>query len=208
VAKNPRFRFFGNVTVGEEEEEEEEEEERGGGGGGGDDDSVGTVISSPPGRRVSVASLLGRGGYSAVVLAYGSESNRQLGVPGEEELRGVLSAREFVNWYNGHPDFVHVGERLDLSRVRGGGAYSMCCFCTVLHCTALYCTAGVFSFLLPPLLSSPLLVIAICLSHSFLSLSVSLTTYPDKARGDHRSRQRGSRLRPPAGQAPPRTAEH
>ncbi|XP_039115613.1 NADPH:adrenodoxin oxidoreductase, mitochondrial isoform X2 [Dioscorea cayenensis subsp. rotundata] len=41
--------------------------------------------------------------YDVVVLAYGAESDRSLGVPGED-LGGVYSAREFVWWYNGHPD--------------------------------------------------------------------------------------------------------
>ncbi|KAL9261143.1 NADPH:adrenodoxin oxidoreductase, mitochondrial-like protein [Drosera capensis] len=38
-----------------------------------------------------------------VVLAYGAESDRVLGIPGED-LGGIYSAREFVWWYNGHPD--------------------------------------------------------------------------------------------------------
>ncbi|GAB4845712.1 hypothetical protein Ancab_039115 [Ancistrocladus abbreviatus] len=37
------------------------------------------------------------------LLAYGAESDRVLGVPGED-LEGIYSAREFVWWYNGHPD--------------------------------------------------------------------------------------------------------
>ncbi|XP_065850687.1 NADPH:adrenodoxin oxidoreductase, mitochondrial isoform X2 [Euphorbia lathyris] len=41
--------------------------------------------------------------YHVVVLAYGAESDRALGIPGED-LLGVHSAREFVWWYNGHPD--------------------------------------------------------------------------------------------------------
>ncbi|GLJ30202.1 hypothetical protein SUGI_0597560 [Cryptomeria japonica] len=41
--------------------------------------------------------------YHVVVLAYGAESDRKLGIPGEE-LAGIFSAREFVWWYNGHPD--------------------------------------------------------------------------------------------------------
>ncbi|GMH03307.1 hypothetical protein Nepgr_005146 [Nepenthes gracilis] len=41
--------------------------------------------------------------YHVVVLAYGAESDRVLGIPGEE-LEGIYSAREFVWWYNGHPD--------------------------------------------------------------------------------------------------------
>ncbi|KAF9597420.1 hypothetical protein IFM89_018707 [Coptis chinensis] len=39
-----------------------------------------------------------------VVLAYGAESDRVVGVPGED-LEGIYFAREFVWWYNGHPDF-------------------------------------------------------------------------------------------------------
>ncbi|KAI8007549.1 hypothetical protein LOK49_LG07G01337 [Camellia lanceoleosa] len=38
-----------------------------------------------------------------VVLAYGTESDRVLGIPGED-LAGIRSAREFVWWYNGHLD--------------------------------------------------------------------------------------------------------
>ncbi|PRQ46644.1 putative adrenodoxin-NADP(+) reductase, Biotin synthase [Rosa chinensis] len=41
--------------------------------------------------------------YDVVVLAYGAESDRVLGIPGED-LSGIYSAREFVWWYNGHPD--------------------------------------------------------------------------------------------------------
>lgn len=42
--------------------------------------------------------------YDATILATGNESDRALGIPGEE-LHGVVSATEFVGWYNGHPDF-------------------------------------------------------------------------------------------------------
>ncbi|RZR91695.1 hypothetical protein BHM03_00019861, partial [Ensete ventricosum] len=41
--------------------------------------------------------------HDQVVVAYGAESDRSLGVPGED-LTGIYSAREFVWWYNGHPD--------------------------------------------------------------------------------------------------------
>ncbi|EPS70586.1 hypothetical protein M569_04174, partial [Genlisea aurea] len=53
------------------------------------------------GSSVTLAEL--RDLYNAVVLAYGAESDRSLGIPGEG-LVGVHSAREFVWWYNGHPD--------------------------------------------------------------------------------------------------------
>lgn len=48
--------------------------------------------------------------YDIVILAYGCQaSDRRLGIPGEDTLEGVLSAREFVAWYNGHPEFAHIG---------------------------------------------------------------------------------------------------
>ncbi|KAJ6799356.1 NADPH:adrenodoxin oxidoreductase, mitochondrial isoform X1 [Iris pallida] len=53
------------------------------------------------GSAVSLSEL--RRIYDVVVLAYGAESDRSLGIPGED-LRAIHSAREFVWWYNGHPD--------------------------------------------------------------------------------------------------------
>ena len=43
--------------------------------------------------------------YHGVVLAYGADADRTLGLPGED-LTGVHSARHFVEWYNGHPSAV------------------------------------------------------------------------------------------------------
>ena len=42
--------------------------------------------------------------YHAIVLAYGTSTDRKLGIPGED-LPGSHAATEFVNWYNAHPDF-------------------------------------------------------------------------------------------------------
>ncbi len=42
--------------------------------------------------------------YHAVIYAVGAQSDRALGVPGEE-LEGSHAATEFVGWYNGHPDY-------------------------------------------------------------------------------------------------------
>nr|XP_020858221.1 NADPH:adrenodoxin oxidoreductase, mitochondrial isoform X2 [Phascolarctos cinereus] len=53
------------------------------------------------GRDVSVSEL--QEAYHAVVLSYGAEDHRTLGIPGEE-LPGVISARDFVGWYNGLPE--------------------------------------------------------------------------------------------------------
>jgi ferredoxin--NADP+ reductase len=50
--------------------------------------------------------------YHAVIIAIGAQSDRKLGIPGEE-LRGVHPASVFVSWYNGHPDFCDA--RFDLS---------------------------------------------------------------------------------------------
>ncbi len=42
--------------------------------------------------------------YDAVVYAVGAQTDKRLGIPGED-LPGSWSATEFVAWYNGHPDF-------------------------------------------------------------------------------------------------------
>lgn len=42
--------------------------------------------------------------YHGVVYAIGCADDRRLGIPGED-LPGCWGAREFVGWYNGHPDY-------------------------------------------------------------------------------------------------------
>ena len=42
--------------------------------------------------------------YSAVIYATGAQTDKSLGIPGEE-LPGSWAATEFVAWYNGHPDY-------------------------------------------------------------------------------------------------------
>lgn len=69
TADDPRFRFFGNVKVGE---------------------------------HVQAAELSER--YDAVIYAVGAQSDRPLGVPGED-LDGSVAAVDFVGWYNAHPHF-------------------------------------------------------------------------------------------------------
>ena len=53
--------------------------------------------------------------YNAVVYSVGAQTDRQLGIPGEE-LPGSWAATEFVAWYNGHPDFQELS--FDLSGER------------------------------------------------------------------------------------------
>src|SRR3954451_3523738 len=54
--------------------------------------------------------------YDAVVYAVGAQTDRRLGIPGEE-LPGSWSAFEFVAWYNGHPDYQDLEFDLDVERV-------------------------------------------------------------------------------------------
>jgi ferredoxin--NADP+ reductase len=54
--------------------------------------------------------------YDAVIYAVGAQSDRRLGIPGED-LPGSWSATEFVAWYNGHPDFQHHEFDLNVERV-------------------------------------------------------------------------------------------
>lgn len=42
--------------------------------------------------------------YDAVVLAYGASRDKYLGIEGEESTKNVISARNFVGWYNGLPE--------------------------------------------------------------------------------------------------------
>lgn len=54
------------------------------------------------GTHATREDLLAR--YDAVVYCVGTPADRALGIPGED-LPGVAAARDFVGWYNGHPDF-------------------------------------------------------------------------------------------------------
>lgn len=54
------------------------------------------------GRDVSMAELLER--YDQVLLSTGCETDRRLGIEGED-LVGSYPATRFVAWYNGHPDY-------------------------------------------------------------------------------------------------------
>lgn len=85
VASSPNFTFVGNVAVGH-------------------------PPAHPDGQSVQLRSLLRH--YDAVLFAYGASKDRTLGVPGES-LRRIYSAREFVGWYNGLPEFADL--RPDLS---------------------------------------------------------------------------------------------
>ncbi len=84
IAEHPRVNFRGNVEVG-----------------------AADTSGSSSATALSVSDLMKA--YHCVVLAYGAESSKELTIPGAH-LRGVISARGFVGWYNGHPDFAHLSE--------------------------------------------------------------------------------------------------
>jgi ferredoxin--NADP+ reductase len=76
------------------------------------------------GSEISIAQLQEK--YDAVIIATGSSLGKTLGIPGEN-LRGSLSAADFVPWYNAHPDFVGVDTPLDADTavVIGAGNVAM-----------------------------------------------------------------------------------
>src|SRR5438067_2715167 len=53
--------------------------------------------------------------YDAVVYAVGAQTDRRLGIPGED-LPGSWAATEFVAWYNGHPDYQELDFDLNVER--------------------------------------------------------------------------------------------
>jgi ferredoxin/flavodoxin---NADP+ reductase len=59
--------------------------------------------------------------YDAVVYAVGAQTDRRLGIPGED-LPGSWAATEFVAWYNGHPDFQALSFDLGVERAVVVGA--------------------------------------------------------------------------------------
>lgn len=63
------------------------------------------------GRDVRLAQM--KNHYDALLFAYGAAKDRLLGIPGERELKGIYSAREFVGWYNGLPEFARLSPNLD-----------------------------------------------------------------------------------------------
>lgn len=66
--------------------------------------------------------------YDVVVLATGTSLGKKLGIPGEN-LPGVISAADFVPWYNGHPDYVEINPSLTGRHaiVIGAGNVAMDC---------------------------------------------------------------------------------
>ncbi|KAK0090102.1 hypothetical protein PV325_002934 [Microctonus aethiopoides] len=62
------------------------------------------------GKDVTINQL--KENYHAVLLTYGAEQDRTLGIPGES-LKNVVSGRRFVGWYNGLPSEKDLTMNLD-----------------------------------------------------------------------------------------------
>ncbi|MEJ2886083.1 FAD-dependent oxidoreductase [Actinomycetospora aeridis] len=65
------------------------------------------------GQDITRDELLER--YDAIIYAVGSQTERRLGIPGED-LAGSIASVDFVGWYNGHPDYVDLAPPLDTER--------------------------------------------------------------------------------------------
>lgn len=65
------------------------------------DDRVTFLGNVDVGRGLDLTDL--RSNYDIVVFATGASATRALEIPGED-LHGSLSAKQFVDWYNAHPD--------------------------------------------------------------------------------------------------------
>ncbi|KAG8639594.1 NADPH:adrenodoxin oxidoreductase, mitochondrial isoform X2 [Manihot esculenta] len=88
-----------------------------------------------------------------VVLAYGAESDRDLGIPGEG-LSEIHSAREFVWWYNGHPDYNNLSPDLkstDTAIILGQGNVALDCARILLRSTIELATTDIASHALAAL---------------------------------------------------------
>lgn len=85
VASSPNFTFIGNVSVGH-------------------------APYHQTGQSVPLNTLLRH--YDVVLFAYGASKDRKLGIPGESTLERIYSAREFVGWYNGLPEFANLSPDL------------------------------------------------------------------------------------------------
>lgn len=65
------------------------------------------------GRDVTADELAER--YDAVVYAVGAQSDRPMGIPGED-LPGSVAAVDFVGWYNAHPHFTEMAPDISTGR--------------------------------------------------------------------------------------------
>lgn len=89
-------------------------------------DNVRYVGNVELGRDFTITQL--RDMYDAVIIAFGAEGDRAMGIPGEDK-EGVLGSFEFVGWYNGHPDFAnaHPDLNTEAAVIVGNGNVALDC---------------------------------------------------------------------------------
>ncbi|KAG0649400.1 putative NADPH:adrenodoxin [Hyphodiscus hymeniophilus] len=71
---------------------------------------IGNIAIGDHQSALPLRSLLPR--YDAILFAYGASRDRELGIPGEDTLKGIYSARAFVGWYNGLPEYADLAPDL------------------------------------------------------------------------------------------------
>jgi adrenodoxin-NADP+ reductase len=71
---------------------------------------VGNISIGNHSKALPLKSILPH--YDAILFAYGASRDRTLGVPGEDTLKGIYSARAFVGWYNGLPEYADLEPNL------------------------------------------------------------------------------------------------
>lgn len=105
LAADPRFRFFGNVSVGTTSSPVT---------------STTSAYTYPDAVHLPLSQLAPY--YTTVLFTYGSSLSNPL--PKTEHsafspspLLNVLPALAFVSWYNGHPAYTHLTDQLDLASI-------------------------------------------------------------------------------------------
>ncbi|EHL02941.1 putative NADPH:adrenodoxin oxidoreductase, mitochondrial [Glarea lozoyensis 74030] len=73
---------------------------------------VGNIAIGNSDSELPLQSLLPH--YDAILFAYGASKDRTLNIPGEGTLKGIYSARAFVGWYNGLPEYAGLAPDLSL----------------------------------------------------------------------------------------------
>ncbi|KAJ9125633.1 hypothetical protein QFC22_000595 [Naganishia vaughanmartiniae] len=105
LAADPRFRFFGNVSIGTTTSPTT---------------STTRAYTYPNAIHVPLSDLVPY--YTTVLFTYGSSLSNPLSrtehsSSSASPLSNVIPALAFVSWYNGHPAYAHLTDQLDLSGI-------------------------------------------------------------------------------------------
>ncbi|KAJ9109293.1 hypothetical protein QFC21_000622 [Naganishia friedmannii] len=103
LAADPRFRFFGNVSVGTTTSP-----------------SITHAYTYPDAVHIPLSDLVPY--YTTVLFTYGSSLSNPLSrtehsSSSSSPLGNVIPALAFVSWYNGHPAYAHLTDQFDLSGI-------------------------------------------------------------------------------------------